>query len=231
MKNKLITNFSISGFLLFLFIILLILLRTVDLGVATETGKTIGLSHFNQSVFNSLGSSKTLYKITEVFGYVLFIIPVFFVVYGLFMLIKNKSFKSVPFEIYLLGIFYVVSLLIYLLFELVPIDETPILMWSSGKSKPSFPSSHVLMSTVFVSTGYIAYLRLFKFKKSINILIGVICLVVILVMAILRLISGVHWATDVIASLLLGSSLVYFYYSFTLLFDHKKTPTNTSNLL
>ena len=132
-----------------------------------------------------------------------------YAIIGLKQLIKRKSIRKIDKEIIILGIFYIVVILIYILFEKYIINYRPILM--NGFLEASFPSSHTLMTICLCGSSIIINNRLFKnkFTKIVN----VISLFIIIITIIGRLISGVHWFTDIIGGILISSFLLMLFYS------------------
>jgi undecaprenyl-diphosphatase len=81
----------------------------------------------------------------------------------------------------------------------------------NGFLEASFPSSHTLMTICLCGSSIIINNRLFKnkFTKIIN----VISLFIIIITIIGRLISGVHWFTDIVGGILISSFLLMLFYS------------------
>lgn len=191
---------KLSIILLLCSIIFTILLKVVDvrsIGVDREVGfATIN----NKLTFNY---NETIYKITEVLGYIALLIPVIYACIGLLQLIKRKSLKSIDKELYILAIFYAIVLLIYVFFEHVIINYRPVLI--DGELEASYPSSHTLMSLFFCISAIILNNKLFKDKTK---LINILLLILSLSIVIGRYISGVHWFTDIVGSIFIASTLL-----------------------
>ena len=228
MKKKFITNLSISTGFLLLFIILIILLKTVDIGYSPLNNAEVGLSSINIKFLDYCGQSDSWYKITNYLGYLSFAIALFYVVYGIISWIKNKSIKKVDISILLLAFVYLISFGFYLFFELVVINYRPVYIGESTKLEASFPSSHALLAITFGITGIIACFYLTK-NKTIRTIVSVVGVLYCLIMVIGRLLSGVHWFSDILGGLLLGISISYYYYSFVSYFKNKTTNTSEAN--
>ena len=76
----------------------------------------------------------------------------------------------------------------------------------NGYLEASYPSSHTLMTICLCGSAIMINEKLFKnnFSKFINI----ISAIVILVTIIGRLISGVHWFTDIAGGIIISISLL-----------------------
>ena len=144
------------------------------------------------------------YYITDYLGLIPILITIIYFIIGIIQLIKRKSIFKVDKEIIILGIFYIVVILIYILFEKVIINYRPILINNSPEA--SYPSSHTLMTICICGSSIIINKILFnnKITKYINLL----SMIIILITVIGRLISGVHWFTDIIGGILISISLL-----------------------
>ena len=123
-------------------------------------------------------------------------------------LIKRKSILKVDADIILLGIYYVVVIFAYLAFEMTPINYRPILI--DGFMEASYPSSTTLLvlSVMPSLTFQIARRsRNVVLRNTVNVFTKAFSISMILG----RLLSGVHWCTDIIASVLLSAGLFKLY--------------------
>ena len=112
--------------------------------------------------------------------------------------------------IIILGIFYILVIAVYLFFESYIINYRPVLM--NGRLEASYPSSHTLMTICLMSVCIDQCSRLIRSKK-INTAVKIISYAIIAVTIIGRLISGVHWFTDIIGGILISLTLVSLYHS------------------
>ena len=98
---------------------------------------------------------------------------------------------------------------IYLLFESLVINFRPVLI--NGILEASYPSSTTLLVLCVMPTAMIQLHNRIKnaaFRKPVEILI--IAFTVFMVTA--RLVSGVHWLSDIIGGIFLSIGLVAMYY-------------------
>ncbi len=190
-----------------LFILLIVLLKTVDVQIAPISRTEIGLGTLNKMVNEAVGYSDFWYNLTEVLGYISILVAVLFAFLGVYQLIKGKSFKKVDKNLYaLLGIYILVGIT-YVLFEKVIINYRPIL---NQELEASFPSSHTLLTLCILGTGIIECDYLFSNKK-INITIKIIAFTMMLLMVVGRMLSGVHWFTDILGSVFISASYIALY--------------------
>ena len=144
------------------------------------------------------------YHITDWLGIIPIFMAMVYSLIGLIQLIKRKSLFKVDKEIIILGLFYLIVISLYVLFEKVIINYRPILM--NGFLEASYPSSHTLMTICLCGSSIIINKKLFK-NKIANI-INVLSLIIIIITVIGRLISGVHWFTDIIGRILISVALI-----------------------
>jgi undecaprenyl-diphosphatase len=150
----------------------------------------------------------TLYTVTDWLGLVPIFICMIFGLVGLIQLIKRKNLLKVDFDIIILGVYYVIVILCYLIFEMYPINYRPILI--NGFMEASYPSSTTLLVLgVMPTLVFQANLRLKSITLKSFIMIFAVAFSVFMVVG--RLISGVHWLTDIIGSCLLSAGLFYIY--------------------
>ena len=201
MKSK--VKYIISGGLFCLFVVLIILLKTVDVGVSA-IGEPIGLSKINLAVFEFTGVNGIWDKLTDVIAVLSIGAAAAFAVLALIQLIKRKSLKKVDRELYYTGGLYVVVVIIYFFFEKVVINLRPF------EAEASFPSSHTMVVCAILGA---AILALGKYIKNANICLAlrILCGALILIAVIGRLISGVHWFTDICGAVLISGALVSLY--------------------
>ena len=198
------SNFLVSTILILLAIVFTILVKVVDVQLVGANETSIGFAKVNMLVFKSIGVNMAWYHITDWLGLVPIFIAIVYAIIGVIQLVKRKSLFKVDKEIIILGIFYIVVIAIYVLFEKVIINYRPILM--NGYLEASYPSSHTLMTICLCGSAIMINEKLFKnnFSKFINI----ISAIVILVTIIGRLISGVHWFTDIAGGIIISISLL-----------------------
>ena len=219
MNKKIKTNLILFCSFLLASIIFTILLFTVDVR-ASFNNPRLGLASMNEKVFNAIGESKVWYYITQILGYLAILVVICFATVGVIQLIKNKSIKKVDKEIIGLGIVYIVIAIIYVFFEkVVVVNYRPVL--EDGEVAASFPSSHTLLACVVFSTALLEAKKLIKVKFINENLIFLIEFLVIL-MAGGRLLSGVHWLSDIIASVLYSGVIVSAYYLTMYYLDQKE---------
>ncbi len=217
MKRK--NSFAISLVLFILFGILTWALVNVDVQPIGPEASTIGLASINKIVDDWIGTSEFWYKTTEIFGYLGILTALGFALIGFLQLISRKSLFKIDSSIILLGIFYILIIGIYILFEKVIINYRPVII--DGELVASFPSTHTMMILSIMGMGIIQFGRMIGDKTKLKI-VNTLSIVIILVTIIGRMLSGVHWFTDILGGILISLALVFLFYSITDIFERKR---------
>lgn len=221
MKTK-IRNYIIFSIIIFLlFVILTLALMFIDVEPIGPDGSAVGLARINGSVSEFIGFDMFWYEITDWLGIAAFLTTLIFAVIGMIQYIKRKSIRKVDFKILSLGLFYVIVILFYMFFEKCIINYRPVLI--NGCLEASYPSSHTMIVIFIMSTAIILAKRMVS-NSMIRTIFELLSLMVIMVTLIGRIISGVHWITDIAGGLLLGSSLALTFYTVVVFtgYKHKK---------
>jgi len=199
-------------------IVYIILVKTVDVQEIIRTGSNVGFATLNEWFWNLTGHNEILDKITDVLLVVPIILVAMYATIGLKQLIQEKSLKGVDKKIILLGCFYVVIGIVYVLFEKVIINYRPIIV--DGELEASFPSSHTLMAICVCMSSVLVNKRLWK-NDVINYL-NISILVVMSLIVFGRLMAGVHWLTDIGGGILISAFLVECFNSVLQIIEPKK---------
>ena len=168
---------------------------------------SIGLATINGMIHETTGVQMIWYEITSYLGILSILVGLYFACIGFVQLIRRRSLLKVDAEILSLGCLYVVLAVLYILFELVVINERPIIMPGDVHVEASFPSSHTLLSFVIFGSAMIVIGKYVRNRSLCN-LIQVLFGILILIAVFGRLLSGVHWFTDILGSLFLSAALL-----------------------
>ena len=194
-----------------LFSLWTILIKNVDVKPVGVEGTDVGFATLNTWFHSVTGVNMELYNITDWLGLVPVFVCITFGIVGLVQLIKRRSFFKVDRDIIFLGVYYVIVIFGYLIFEMVPINYRPILI--NGFMEASYPSSTTLLVLSVMPTLSFQVERRVK-NQQFKIFLEIIAILFSIFMIIGRLISGVHWVTDIIGSCFLSAGLFYIYKGF-----------------
>lgn len=188
------------------------LVSLADVQAIGPEGSVVGFATLNGSVHKLTGVNWLLYTVTDWLGLVPVAVALGFAVLGLAQLISRKSLWRVDRSIFALGIFYVVVVVVYLFFEAVVINYRPVLI--DGLLEASYPSSTTLLVMCVMPTATIQLNARIKNNLLRRIAItSIVAFTAFMVMG--RLVSGVHWVTDIVGGALLSAGLVEGYRAFS----------------
>ena len=207
-KNKKMLVLGAS--LLAMFALWTVLVRFVDVRTIGPEGSSVGFAALNGFVHELTGVNWFLYTVTDWLGLVPIAVALGFAILGLTQLIKRKSLWKVDYSILTLGVFYIIVMTAYIFFEMVVINYRPTLI--EGYLEASYPSSTTMLVMCVMPT---ATMQLsVRIKNTVFRWCAIIAVIAFTTfMVIGRLISGVHWITDIIGGALLSAGLVMMYYS------------------
>ena len=208
MEKEIKRKFCIAICMLSAFILWTAAIKFIDVEIIGPQESKVGFATLNQLIHNLTGVHMSLYIITDWLG----LVPIGFVmgfgVLGLFQWIKRKSLLKVDYSILVLGGFYIVVILAYILFEIFIVNYRPILI--NGYLEASYPSSTTMLVMCVMPTVIMQFdsrIKNYILKQSITFVITAF----IVFMVLGRLVSGVHWFTDIIGGALLSAGLVLMY--------------------
>lgn len=202
MKRRLFIAFL----LLLMFILWTVAVSTIDVQAIGPGGFKVGFATLNEWFHRHTGVHMVLYHVTDWLGLVPVAVGFGFTTLGLGQWIKRKSILKVDFSILTLGGFYILTLAGYLLFEEFVINYRPVLI--NGYLEASYPSSTTLLVLCVMPTAKLLLRKCGCHRIWQYLIDGFI-----LFMVVGRLISGVHWLTDIIGGILLSAALVMLYRS------------------
>lgn len=208
MKQKYLKNISFGLILIVAFVLWTVLIQTIDVRNVGVNGTSIGFAGINSFFHEFTGVNLALYNITDWLGLVPLSVCMIFGFLGLAQLIKRKSLIKVDSDIIITGLYYITVIVFYLVFEMYPINYRPILI--NGYMEASYPSSTTLLVLCVMPTLVFQVKHRIRNKK-INNLICIFSILFSALMVIGRLISGVHWITDIVGACLLSVGLYNVY--------------------
>ena len=210
MKKTRKVMFAAGCGLIVLFILWTVLVRFVDVRQIGPRDSTVGFAKVNGYVHGITGVNMLLYTVTDWLGIVPIGVAFCFAVSGFVQLIKRKSIFKVDKSVLSMGGFYIAVLTVYIFFEITVINYRPVLI--NGVLEASYPSSTTMLAMCIMTTAMIhlnARAKSKMFRRCISAVISAF----IAFMVIGRLISGVHWFSDIIAGILISAGLVTVYAS------------------
>ena len=210
MKKRDQKNFCITVCLLVAFVLWTIAIRCFDVKAIGPESSSVGFSALNGMFHSLTGVHMLIYTITDWLGLVPFCFVFGFGILGLVQMIKRKSLLKVDYSGLVLGFFYVIVMAAYVFFEIFVINYRPVLI--EGYLEASYPSSTTMLVMCVMPTAIMQFhdrIGHELLRKGIS----YIMIAFTVFMVIGRLLSGVHWLTDIVGGALLSAGLVMLYYS------------------
>lgn len=201
--RRLFAVLSVS--LLAAFALWTVLLTRSDVRPVGPNGSSVGLATLNAAFHRLTGVHMTLYLITDWLGLVPVATCMGFGVLGLVQWIRRKKLRRVDRSLLVLGGFYLAVMGAYLLFEELAVNYRPVLL--GGYLEASYPSSTTLLVLCVMPTAATQLWGRIKgtiLRRAAVWAIGVFTVFMVLA----RLVSGVHWLTDIVGGILLSGGLV-----------------------
>lgn len=208
MKKEVRNRLIVTVILFALFVVFTVLVKTVDVRDIGPEGSFVGFATINEIAAVDLGTSDFWYKVTEAMGVFAIAIGLCFACLGLLQLIKGKSLKAVDKDIYVLGGFYVLLAVVYAMFEKIVVNYRPVL--EDGELAASYPSSHTVLIVGIMLTTLLQLSNRLEGKRICR-PACIMCGIFAAVAVVGRMLSGVHWLTDIVGGVILALALVALY--------------------
>lgn len=199
---------SVGILLLAAFAVWTFLIQTVDVQRIGPRQSAVGFATVNGWFHRLTNVHWMLYTLTDWLGLVPIVVCLLFACVGLAQLVQRRSLLKVDLDILLLGVYYVLVIFAYLLFEMIPLNYRPVLI--EGILEASYPSSTTLLVLSVMPTLHFQAERRLK-NSMLRRCIRVLTVLFSVFMVVGRLLSGVHWLTDIVGAILLSGGLFLLY--------------------
>lgn len=201
--------FLASTALFLLFLLYTVALQRLDVQPIGPRGSLVGFASLNGAVHRLLGVHMALYAITDWASLAVALVALGFAVLGLAQWIRRKSLWRVDHSLLVLGGFYLL-LATYLFFENHVVNYRPVLI--ENVLEASYPSSTTMLVLCIMPTAMLQFRQRICHRGTRlagNTLAGIF----IFAMVAGRLLSGVHWLSDIVGGVLLSAALVTGYHA------------------
>jgi undecaprenyl-diphosphatase len=187
-----------------------LLVMFVDRQPIGPEGSVVGFASINGPVHDLFGYNRAMYLISYVLLFVGFGVVAAFGIMGLMQLFRRKNLLKVDRWLLTLGIIYIIVLILYVIFEKVPINYRPIILPGRTELAESYPSSHTFAFCSICMSVWFALKHCVSDQRRLRILR--VCALVLMVVGVMsRFLSGVHWLTDIIGGILFSATMVSLY--------------------
>jgi len=172
---------------------------------------SVVFSALNAFMHRLTGVHWALYTVTDWLGLVPLCVALGFGLFGLAQWIKRKHLLQVDRSILHLGGLYIIVIAAYLFFERHAVNYRPVLI--NGLLELSYPSSTTVLVLTVMPTAVMQWNARIK-NAALRRIVRITAHLFTIFMVIGRLLSGVHWITDIIGGMLLSAGLVFLYHAF-----------------
>lgn len=198
-QQKIWFGLGVAFFTLFVVFTLVVAFVDVD---------QVGLSHLNRFFWQHLGKNQVWKRVTDVLGYVTILGALGMVVWQIVQWVQRKSWRKVDWNLWCFDIVCAGLVAVYALFEFVVVNYRPEMV--NGVWKASYPSSHAMLFATILPLLIWQVWRYLK-SKPLRMVLTVVLAVLLVVGLVGRMLSGVHWFTDILAGVIVSCSLLSFY--------------------
>lgn len=211
LEIKIRKSIIITGIWLAIVAVFIILVCKVDVSAIGPENTEVGLSSINEAFFELTGFNQAWYDISEILGGIAFLLAGLNSLMALGQMINRKGVFKADSDLYALGVFYVLVLIVYVLFDVAAINFRPTIIDPAEGLEPSFPSSHTMLAICVFYTSAMQVASRCKEIQLRNTILAVLGVLLILTV-VSRMLSGVHWFTDIIGGILISAFLISIHY-------------------
>ncbi len=197
--------FVISAVFFIIFIIYTLMVKYIGVAMVGPQNSVVGFASLNKAIANNLPYNDLMYNLSEVLGYAAILTVGIFGLFGIMQLFIKKGFGKVDKDLYILCGLYACALITYIVFEKLIINYRPVML--EGELEASYPSSHTMLAVTFMMAAIQQFSMRLKKEKTRQMVI-IVCALIGIGVIVTRVISGVHWITDIIGSIFI--SLAWF---------------------
>ena len=208
MKSNAKKYLTLALCLLAVFVLWTVAVCLVNVQPIGPENSAVGFAGINGAFHRLTGVHMALYDITDILSVIPLGCVAAFGLLGLTQLIRRKDLRKVDSDLLVLGGFYVTVLAVFVLFEKLAVNYRPVLI--EGVLEASYPSSTttlVLCVMPSVMLQLHARMKAGADKNCVQALLAAFTAF----MVIGRLVSGVHWLTDIVGGVLLSAGLILLY--------------------
>ncbi len=204
----------LSILLLAVFAVFTWLVTWYDVQPIGINGTNVGFATINKAVHDLFPGDEGCYKATEILGHFCLLIAACNAIQALGNLISKRGLRRMD-KWYLITMFYYAAIVAcYIAFSLIPINSRP------NNFEQSYPSSHTLLAICVLYSEIVFLSYGARRNRDWIQIFDIVLIMMMIVMVVFRLLSGVHWLTDIVGGILLSFALMCFYRTLVRYFDY-----------
>ena len=208
MMERKTNRFALPGGLLAAFALWTAAVCLVDVQPIGPLGSGVGFAALNGWFHSLTGVHLRLYDLTDLLSVVPLGLCAAFGILGLCQWVRRRSLRRVDRDLLLLGGFYLAVAAFFVAFEWFPVNFRLVLI--EGRLEASYPSSTTLLVLCVMSTAQMQLRRRLRPGALRRMVCAMLpCFAAFMILA--RLVSGVHWLTDILGGAVLSAALVTAY--------------------
>ena len=208
MKKETRRDFCLAAVMGAAFLLWTAAVKTVDVRAIGPQGSEVGFGALNRFVHELTGVHFALYTVTDWLSLIPLGLVMGFALLGLGQWIRRRQLRKVDFDILALGGFYILVMAFFALFEVWAVNYRPVLI--DGVLEASYPSSTTMLVLCVMLTAAMQAHRRIKSEGVRRFVVAAMAAFTVFMVAA-RLLSGVHWVTDIIGGVFLSAALVGLY--------------------
>ena len=184
----------------------------VDVQPIGPIGSLVGFARLNGFVHRLTGVHLWLYTLTDWLSLIPLGLVGCFGLWGLAQWIRRKDLRRVDRSLLILGGFYLAVLTAYAVFEVWAVNYRPILI--EGRLEASYPSSTTVLALCVMPTAWLQISEHIHTRR-LRRWAGILTAGFTAFLVVGRLLSGVHWFSDIVGGMLLSAGLLGIYRAFS----------------
>lgn len=208
--NKHKVRYSTAVLMWTLFLAFTYLVKYFDVKAIGPSGTMVGFATLNGAVSGIFKYNPVIYKISDLLGYAAILLDAFFAAMALLQWIVRKKLSAIDRNLLHLMFFYAFVLAAYILFLFIVVNYRPVILDKENGLESSYPSSHTMLAIASCYTAVLNFPSIIR-KKTVRKSCSAVATVLGLMVILTRILSGVHWLTDIIGAVILAAAMVMLY--------------------
>jgi len=215
LTKRMKTLLARCGILLGVFLLFTLLVKIVDVKPIGPYESKVGFASLNGAIFKLLKGDTVdynvfWYKLTKYIGLLPLLVAAGFAGLSALDIFRRRSIWKLNYRLFSLCVFYALVILAYLFFEVVVVNRRPVVIVVEEGIEASYPSSHTMLALCIMGS-FLKQRSYWLKNHELCLAATVAACAVMAVMVFGRMLSNVHWFTDILGGILLSCFLLSVY--------------------